>query len=190
MGSRPGNMTGRRNLLIGLITSALAPVAIAQEAVSQASQVPNHVKSLPNTLQHSDSGLQMNLLHRRQYSCPNPSTDEFCDSNSCFLVQNNADGTWGTCCLAGSSLILYGGGEDYWSSQKCCPSGSSIEQCEDGDISTPPMQPLECGTGGIISGWACVYGSGSTSASNTGYRVRQSLALVAITGVIWLVKWH
>lgn len=190
MGSGAGILNRRRNLLVGLIVGALAPLVIAHDAVSQGTRVPNYIESLSNTVNYSDSDLQMNLLQRRQNSCPNPSTEQFCDSISCFLVQNNADGSWGTCCPAGWSLILYGGGEDHWSTQKCCPSGSSVEQCKDEDISTPPMRPLECGTGGVISGWACVYGSGLASASNPSYNPRQSLVLVAVTGIVWLVLWN
>jgi len=188
MGGWHGNLKRRRKLLIGLVISAIAPTAISHEGGPQPNGVPNYLGRLSNTLQRSDLESQLNVLDRRQSSCPNPSTEGYCDSNSCFLVQNNAEGSWGTCCPTGSSLILYGGGSDHWSSQKCCPSGSSIEQCKNGDISTPPMQPFECGNGGVLSGWACVYGY--TSASNPGYRVRQSLMLVAVTGIILTVNWH
>ena len=166
MGCGAGILNRRRNLLVGLIVSALAPLAITHQVVSQGTRIPNPAESLSNTLNNSDLDLQVNFFQRRQNSCPNPSTEQFCDSNSCFLVQNNADGSWGTCCPAGWSLILYGGGENQWSTQKCCPPGSSVEQCKDEDISIPPLQPLGCGTGGILSGWGCVYGSGFASGSN------------------------
>lgn len=190
MGCGAGIFNGRRALLVGLIVSALAPLAVTHQVVSQGTRVPNPAESLSNTLNNSDLDLQVNFLQRRQNSCPNPSTEQFCDSNSCFLVQNNADGSWGTCCPAGWSLILYGGGENQWSTQKCCPPGSSVEQCKDEDISIPPLQPLGCGTGGILSGWGCVYGSGFASGSNTGYKPQQSLVLVAVTGIIWFVRWN
>lgn len=188
MGCGSGAVNRRRPRLLGLFISVLAISATALNVASHSVPAANKAGSLASSLNNPESEMHLNLYERQQYSCPNPSTQQFCDPNYCFLMQNNADGSWGTCCPAGSSLILYGGGEDHWSSQKCCPSGSSVEQCKTEDISAPPMRPLQCGNGGIISGWSCVYASGSGSTSNFRSAAGRTSVLMAITGIIWLVQ--
>lgn len=190
MGCGFGIWNGRRTLLLSLGISALVSPVIALNVGSYQTLAPNHADSLPQTLSNPESHLRANLLERQQYSCPNPSTEQFCDPNFCFLVQNDGAGSWGTCCPAGSSLMLYGGGEDHWTSQKCCPSGSSVEQCMNEDISSPPMRPLQCGNGGVVSGWTCVYGSSSGSESSTKSMAGRSWVVMAITGVIWIAQWY
>ncbi len=129
-------------------------------------------------------GLQ--LVTKRQVSCPNPSTDQLCESGYCFLSQVQNGSTWGTCCPAGWSLWLNSAD---WSTQKCCPTGTTGDQCGDnGDGgSEAPLRPIDCGSGGVISGWACVYSSQNSNGVMT--RPTWSKALVGLSGLIWLGIW-
>lgn len=143
-------------------------LALAREAwtnptaASSFGSDPTHSVSSIQSLNGSDSTLQINLLSprspsdplavlaARQVACPSSSTNALCPTNFCFLSQQNSDGTvWGTCCLAGWSLILNSAD---WSTQKCVLDGTS----------EPPVRPSSCGgtvngNVGTISGWACVY---------------------------------
>jgi len=103
-----------------------------------------------NTLEHSNQ-LSNQRIVARQSGCPTPSTDSFCQTGYCFLSSSYEGSTWGTCCPAGWSLWL---DQAIWEKQKCCPPGTSGSSC---DGSEAPLEPSDCGSGGVISGWACVY---------------------------------
>jgi len=132
---------------------------------------------------------QNNILHfsdqhdskfvERQASCPDSSTDQLCESGFCFLSQDNGDSSWGTCCPAGWSLWL---NSAEWSSQKCCPPGISSDQCASDGESEAPLQPIDCGSGGVISGWACVY----SDESSDGVRATCSNRLLMALGLSWI----
>ena len=158
MGQGDATMRRKFRIGLGLAICAFPQIAIAQDRVFTTPGDPDVTESLVKPLNTSTSILPLIVLENRQSSCPNPSTEQFCDSDYCFLVQNDANSSWGTCCPAGHSLLLYGG-ENNWSTQRCCPPGSSTEQCKNDGISIPPMQPAECGSGGSLSGWGCVYGT-------------------------------
>jgi len=102
-----------------------------------------------NILEHS-SQINQRIV-ARQSGCPNPSTDSFCRTGYCFLSSSYEGSTWGTCCPAGWSLWL---DQAIWEKQKCCAPGTSGSSC---DGSQAPLEPDDCGSGGVISGWACVY---------------------------------
>ena len=102
-----------------------------------------------NILEHS-SQINQRIV-ARQSGCPNPSTDSFCRTGYCFLSSSYEGSTWGTCCPAGWSLWL---DQAIWEKQKCCAPGTSGSSC---DGSQAPLEPDDCGSGGEISGWACVY---------------------------------
>jgi len=160
----------------------IAVVLFAQNSVTNPAD-PNHSEVTTNTLNSTNLLAQPNILVSRdqvhpdhvarQVACPNPSTNQFCQSGSCFLSQSNGASAWGTCCPAGWYLIL---NSAHWASQKCCPSGN----CAAG--SQPPSRPVNCGSGGTISGWACVYG-------NEAGRAALSKLMVFTTVVAWVVCW-
>lgn len=114
----------------------------------------------------------------RQTSCPNPSTDQLCESGYCFLAQDNSDSTWGTCCPAGYYLWL---NTAHWSQQKCCPAGTTSSQCGSGGQSEPPLEPVSCGSGGTRSGWACVYSNQNVNAAS-----RATASRMLATGLVWV----
>lgn len=130
----------------------------------------------------NSSSSNVHSLEIRQNSCPNPSTEEYCETGYCFLVQARGSAGWGSCCPSQWSLILYSGGSDGWTTQKCCPPGVTTEQCKNDGISEPPLQPLQCGGGAILSGWACVYGTPNVSPGQQ----RWSAPLVAMLGIVWV----
>jgi len=114
----------------------------------------------------------------RQASCPDSSTDQLCELGFCFLSQDNGDSSWGTCCPAGWSLWL---NSAEWSSQKCCPPDTSSDQCASDGESEAPLQPVGCGSGGVISGWACVY----SDESSAGVRATCPTLVVMALGLSW-----
>lgn len=129
-------------------------------------------------LPHSDN--IASELVGRQVVCSDSSTSSFCKSGYCFLSSTSGSSSWGTCCPAGWSLWL---NSAEWSKQKCCPPGVSSDQCgSDGD-SEAPIQPSQCGNGGVISGWACVY---SDQTSDGRARARWSPATLIALSVFWL----
>lgn len=145
------------------------------------------------TEQHgTNSTSQSNILHfsdqrdfnlvARQLSCPDPSTNQFCQSGYCFLYLTDGGSSWGTCCPAGWSLWL---NAPEWSSQKCCPPGISEDECGSGGDSEAPLQPIDCGSGGVISGWACVY----SAQSNDGVQRATSWDVWGAVLGVWMATW-
>lgn len=102
------------------------------------------------------NGLINQKIVARQSNCPDQSTASFCRSGYCFLSSTYDGSAWGTCCPAGWSLWL---DQEIWNKQKCCPPGTSGTSCDD---SEPPLEPDDCGSGGVKSGWACVYSDGTS----------------------------
>ena len=136
----------------------------------------------------SDLVSQINILSTRasshsievrQASCPNPSTNSLCPSNSCFIYQENNDGTaWATCCPAGLSLEL---NSAVWETQKCVSNG----------VSEAPSKPVGCGGSinanvGTFSGWGCVY---SNQIVNRVGRLEQSHLLFDALSLAWFGVW-
>jgi len=111
-------------------------------------------------------------LNARQASCPNPSTNSLCQSNFCFIYQQNGDGTaWATCCPVGWSLSL---NRADWTTQKCFLNG----------FSEPPVRPVSCGgningAAGTFSGWACAYSN--QNVNGVGTAKWSTLLIVALT---------
>ena len=150
--------------------------------ISEAStNTSNSSKLIPQSNVFIPRGQHNTDINARQSACPDPSTDSLCASGFCFLVQDNGASEWGTCCLAGWFLML---NHPEWSTQKCCQSGLSVDQCSSEGPSRPPLTPVDCGSGGTKSGWACVYGS------QNGARRAVILNMMVFTfGLAWLTYW-
>lgn len=159
----------------------LAHTAVADPAVARESSDPVGSAASFERVNPTKSTTQTNIinarlldtLNTRQVSCPDPSTNSLCETGFCFLVQNNVDSAWGTCCPTGWYLEL---NSAEWSTQKCVSNGGS----------QPPLRPLSCGSGGTISGWACVY---SSQNPNGVERPRWSTLLVMGMGLAWIAAW-
>ncbi|KAJ4517073.1 hypothetical protein HRR83_005014 [Exophiala dermatitidis] len=136
--------------------------------------------------QNSDTQKALAKLNPRQISCPNPSSNNLCASGYCFLSQDTGTATWGTCCPAGYYLWLNSG---EWSTQRCCPAGTTGDECGNDGASEPPLQPVSCGsvagTGsggegeGTKSGWACVYASANRSENNAASTITMTMTTLA-----------
>lgn len=137
-------------------------------------------------LNHQAQASQRDIrLASRQVSCPDPSTNELCASDYCFLAQNNGDSRWGTCCPAGFYLWLDSG---EWSKQRCCPAGSTLSQCGSDGVSEPPLQPVSCGSDGTRSGWGCVYPNLNVNEAAASKAIFSSISATVCVG-LWLSSW-
>jgi len=183
-------------LLLYASHAALTSSELSSDDVATCHQVNNSTRSSSSSSSSSSSRLNpipdsrdqfgLHLVAKRQVSCPSPSTDALCESGYCFLSQVEDGSTWGTCCPAGWSLWLNSAD---WSTQKCCPTGTTGDQCGDNDDggSEAPLRPIDCGSGGVISSWACVYSNQNSNGATT--RPTWSKALVALLGLAWLGIW-
>lgn len=180
--------TMRADRLIGLVAilyafekSVASPTAQPENLDPVISEVRtigcnNLTRDRLNDKSHS---INQKIVGRQTSSCPDQSTASFCRSGYCFLSSTYDGSTWGTCCPAGWSLWL---DQEIWNKQKCCPPGTSGTSCDD---SEPPLEPNDCGSGGVKSGWACVY-SDQTTSDGTKEVMLSSTMMATGLGLSWV----